>query len=205
MTGVTRWNKTISKAGADGWNLTTDDGKGLDSANVLVPVATQAERDGLTPPLGKYAGMAVTRADLGGRIEVWDGAKWRPVGGLNYRWARGGATDASFTTPNTNFVSQTITGAPAGNWRIEGQLGMYGNTSATGRIFVSVGSSPTYYKLRQDIGSTPSTYYVSAVIAHSGGDLVLNTGYDLVAGTAVCMAASGGSDTYLMATLLGQG
>lgn len=205
MTGVATWNKGLAPAGTDGWRLTPDVQAAMESLNVVVPVATQTERDALTPPLGKYVGMAVTRADLNGRIEVWDGAIWRAVGGLNYRWAHGAASDASFTTPNTNFMSQTITGAPAGNWRIEGQLGMYGNTSATGRTFVSVGSSPTYYKLRQDIGSTPSTYYVSAVISHAGGDLVLNTGYDLVAGTAVCMAASGGSDTYLMATLLGQG
>ena len=76
MTGVTRWNKTISKAGADGWNLTTDDGKGLDSANVIVPVATQAERDGLTPPTGKYAGMIAGRNDIPGALDIYDGAAW---------------------------------------------------------------------------------------------------------------------------------
>ena len=76
MTGVTRWNKTKTKAGADGWSLTTDDGTAFDSANVVVPVANATERDGLTPPLGKYVGMAVTRADLGGIIEVWNGSAW---------------------------------------------------------------------------------------------------------------------------------
>ena len=77
MTGIVRWNKTISKAGADGWNLTTDDGTALDSANVIVPVANATERDGLTPPLGKYAGMAVARTDLAGiPLQVWDGAAW---------------------------------------------------------------------------------------------------------------------------------
>lgn len=79
MTGVTRWNKTKTMAGSDGWNLTTDTGTALDSANVVVPVANATERDALTPPLGKYVGMAVTRADLGGIIEVWNGSAWLSV------------------------------------------------------------------------------------------------------------------------------
>lgn len=206
MVSITTWNKGLSPAGTNGWLLLPDIRAGLESMNVLVPVADATERDGITPPLGKYAGMAVTRADRGGRIEVWDGAIWRPVtGGLNYRWARGLGTDSPFTATNANLIERTISNAPAGTWRIEGQLAIYGNTSATGRTFVAVGTSPTYYKLRQDIGSTPSTYFVSAVITHAGGDLVLKSGYDVVAGTGVCMAASGGSDTYLLATFLGQG
>jgi len=75
MTAVARWNKTATPPGTDGWNLTTDLGKALDSANVIVPVATQAERDALTPPLGKYAGMTVVRMDVAGNpLEVWDGS-----------------------------------------------------------------------------------------------------------------------------------
>lgn len=78
MTGVIRWNKSKTPAGADGWNLTTDLGTALDTANVIVPVATQAERDGLTPPVtGKYAGMVVARTDIAGMpLEKWDGSAW---------------------------------------------------------------------------------------------------------------------------------
>lgn len=73
---VTTWNKGKAPAGASGWNLTPDVRAGLESMNVVVPVANQSERDGLTPPLGKYIGMSVTRADLGGIIEVWNGSDW---------------------------------------------------------------------------------------------------------------------------------
>jgi len=72
MTGVTRWNKTKTMAGADGWNLTTDTGTALDTANLIVPVASVTERNALTPPGGKYSGMAVARQDVGGMIEVLD-------------------------------------------------------------------------------------------------------------------------------------
>lgn len=78
MTGITTWNKGKSPAGADGWNLTANVMAALESMNVIVPVANQAERDGLTPPLGKYAGMAVCRLDLPNmQVEVWDGAAWQ--------------------------------------------------------------------------------------------------------------------------------
>jgi len=79
MTGVTRWNKSTTMAGSDGWSLTPNIGTALDSANVIVPVATKAERDGLTPPLGKYAGMVAARTDLSGvPLDVYDGTQWIP-------------------------------------------------------------------------------------------------------------------------------
>lgn len=77
MVSITTWNKGKAPAGTSGWNLTPDVRAALESMNVIVPVADQAERDGLTPPLGKYVGMAVTREDLGGLIQVWDGAAWK--------------------------------------------------------------------------------------------------------------------------------
>jgi len=78
MTGVIRWNKSKTPAGADGWNLTTDIGTALDTANVIVPVATDAERNALTPPVtGKYAGMVVARTDVARiPLEKWDGSAW---------------------------------------------------------------------------------------------------------------------------------
>lgn len=76
MVSITTWNKGSAPAGTNGWQLTPDVRGGLESMNVIVPVANAAERDGLTPPLGKYVGMAVTRADLGGLIEVWNGTIW---------------------------------------------------------------------------------------------------------------------------------
>jgi len=78
MTGIVRWNKSKTPGGADGWSLTPDIGTALDTANVIVPVGTQTERDGLTPPVtGKYAGMVVSRTDQAGSpLEIWDGARW---------------------------------------------------------------------------------------------------------------------------------
>lgn len=106
MTGVTRWNKTKTPAGADGWNLTPDIGTALDSVNPVVPVANQAERDGLTPPLGKYVGMAVTRADLGGVVEVWNGTIWQaPVKRLHAEYTGPGITTTAAS--GTNFSGGT--------------------------------------------------------------------------------------------------
>lgn len=54
-------------------NLTNDLATMGNSANVVVKVANQAARDALT----KVAGLCVTRADLGGLIEVCDGTNWQ--------------------------------------------------------------------------------------------------------------------------------
>ena len=76
---VTLWNKIKSLAGATGWSLIPDLIAALSGANVVVPVASKAERDGLTPPLGKYAGMVVARTDLSGvPLDVYDGIQWIP-------------------------------------------------------------------------------------------------------------------------------
>lgn len=100
MTGILRWNKTKTPAGPDGWNLTPDLGTALDAANVVVPVATQSERDALAPPGGKYAGMVVSRTDLpGAPLERWDGAAWT-------------VTDVPWTTLSTvqGFTPNTTSG-----------------------------------------------------------------------------------------------
>lgn len=76
MTDVITWNKGTAPAGTNGWLLLPDVRKALESMNVPVPVATQAERDGITPPLGRYVGMSVLRADLGNLLETWDGSAW---------------------------------------------------------------------------------------------------------------------------------
>jgi|GEM_PF-2739489 len=96
MTGVSRWNKSTTMAGADGWSLAPNVGTALDSANVIVPVATKAERDGLTPPLGKYAGMVAARTDLSGvPLDVYDGSQWIP-GIISTIW-----TNASTLVPTS--------------------------------------------------------------------------------------------------------
>jgi hypothetical protein len=93
MAGITRWNKTITPAGADGWSLTPDIGKALDSARVAIPVANQAERDGLTSPLGALPiPTLVWRLDKN-RYETWDGTIWRAGFGTAYTPIWTGVTD----------------------------------------------------------------------------------------------------------------
>lgn len=85
MTGVTTWNKSITPSGSDGWNLTPDVRRAIETANVPVPVGSLTERDGLVPPTGKYAGMQVVRTDLPGcPVETWDGSAWQGVSWIPY-------------------------------------------------------------------------------------------------------------------------
>lgn len=77
MTGVTTWNKGIAPAGTDGWLLTPNVRLALESMNVSVPVANSTERDGLTPPTGKYAGMVAGRNDIPGALDIYDGSGWK--------------------------------------------------------------------------------------------------------------------------------
>lgn len=77
MTGVETWNKGIVPAGSDGWNLTADVRKAMETLNTPVPVANQTERDALTPPSGRYAGMQVVRTDLSGcPTDTYNGSGW---------------------------------------------------------------------------------------------------------------------------------
>jgi hypothetical protein len=139
MTGVIRWNKAKTPAGSDGWNLTPDIGTALDSANVIVPVATQTERDGLTPPItGKYAGMVVARTDIAGiPLEKWDGAAWirQPI------------VD---TSPITN----------DGNWVITGGLT---RTVATGLTQVTAAFQMKRTAAAITILTTDSTVIIGAI------------------------------------------
>ena len=72
----TTWNKATVESGTDPWNLVPDNKKAVETLNTVVTVASAAERDGLTPPGGKYVGMIVDRTDTG-RYERWNGSAWR--------------------------------------------------------------------------------------------------------------------------------
>jgi hypothetical protein len=72
----TTWNKGIVPAGTDPYNEIPDTKKAVESLNAIVPVANATERDALVPPAGKYAGMTVSRADLSGILETWNGSAW---------------------------------------------------------------------------------------------------------------------------------
>ena len=66
-------------------NLTSDLATMGNTANVVIKVANQSARDALT---GKYQGMVVSRADLGGLLEVFDGTNWQSPNKIKYAvWA----------------------------------------------------------------------------------------------------------------------
>lgn len=67
-----RANKITTPLPSDAYSLTPDIATLADSANVVIRVSSQAERDALT----KVAGLCVTRSDLNGLIEVCDGTNW---------------------------------------------------------------------------------------------------------------------------------
>lgn len=95
MTGVTRWNKTKTPAGVDPWNLTPDIGAALDSANVVIPVASATERDGLaaTAPGGVLPVPTVVWRTDKNRLETWNGTVWRAGFGTTYTPIWTGVTD----------------------------------------------------------------------------------------------------------------
>jgi hypothetical protein len=162
-------------------------------------VSSDAERDALS----KYLDLQVIRRDKNGRIETWNGTTWWWIG-QTWEFNRGAGSDASFTTANTGLVSGTISNAPAGTYEILGQAGLYGATSALGRVFVGTGpaGSTTYYKRRQDLTNTASTYNVlKKNFVHAGGNLVVTVGYDVTTGTATVMSAGSG-ETTVTATLV---
>ena len=95
MTGVTRWNKTKTPAGVDPWNLTPDIGAALDSANVVIPVASATERDGLAAvaPGGVLPVPTVVWRTDKNRLETWNGTVWRAGFGTTYTPIWTGVTD----------------------------------------------------------------------------------------------------------------
>lgn len=128
MTAVTRWNKSKSPASSDGWNLTPDIGNAMDSVNAVIPVASQAERDDLAPPSGKYPGMTVVRLDvIGEPLEVYNGTGWdrqvSPAIRANTQTVGSGMASDSFLT---------------GTFRPIFQIGTYvGTTSANGDLTIT--------------------------------------------------------------------
>lgn len=67
---------------SDEYDLAADVAHAFETANLLIPVPSQAVRDALPSP---YSGMTVVRTDLPGvPTERWDGSKWVSQNGLPY-------------------------------------------------------------------------------------------------------------------------
>jgi hypothetical protein len=189
MTGVPTWNKSTAPAGADGWNLTPDVRKAIETSNFPVPVANVTERDALTPPAGKYAGMQVLRTDLPGcPVETWDGSNWQGVAWVPYT-----PTWAGWAALGTGFVS-------TGSYLLLGKLcmarmklvgGSSGTNMGTGNLAVSLPftsaadqatmgeaewlGSGIIGELRKVILSNPPSNGQASLLSWSGGNAIAVT------------------------------
>lgn len=185
----------------EGSNTTAQVWRHTAARGAPIPVRDATERAEITMPA---IGQQVSRLDQNGRIETWNGTVWWYIG-QTWSFNRGAGTDSSFTTADVGLVSGTITNAPAGRYRIDGDAGLYGSSSAVGRVFVATGpaGSTIYYKTRQDLTGTPETYRPSKKdFVHAGGNLVITVGYSVSSGTATVMSAVSG-ETTVTATLIG--
>lgn len=100
-----RANKIQVPTNSDAWtNLTTDLATMADSANVVIRVASQAERDALT----KVAGLTVVRTDLpGDPIQTCDGTNWSTQQ-VPKVWANGNVHAGSASSLLSNLQSGAV-------------------------------------------------------------------------------------------------
>lgn len=168
MAGINLWNKIVSAAGGNGWNLIQDLITALNNANVLVPVASVTERNGLTPPGGKFAGMAVARQDVGGMIEVLDGDLVTWTRGIQHAEFTGSTVpDIPVTSPTwgtgplatdaPNSKNGAIFTSPSNDKVRLPQLGLY---SISARVQMSVAATgKTWVAITNDAGTVTYTSY----------------------------------------------
>jgi hypothetical protein len=191
MTGVTTWNKSTAPAGADGWNLTTDVRKAIETSNFPVTVSTVAERDGLTPPAGKYAGMQVIRTDLPGcPVETWDGSAWRGSAWVAYTPDWGGwvnlgdgfvSTGSYFLIGKLCHVRMKLVGGGAGANMGTAQLAVtLPFTSASDQVTVGqgewLGTGPSGSIQNLFISNPPSNNQASLLSPGSGANAAVSPG-----------------------------
>lgn len=177
----TRWNKDIVPVNSDAYALTSDLAKLADKANVIVPVASAAERDGLTPPDGKYAGMAVTRTDVPGQpLEVYDGTNWdrhiAPVVKANTQTVGSGMATDTFLTGAQQpwFQVGTFVGTTTANGDLTITYptpfpnGVVGGIGFSGDGVYIVSATPTNV-------AAPTTTSLFLRFAHPNGSVVVST------------------------------
>lgn len=170
------------------------------AAGGVLPVADDAERDALD----KYPGLQVVRTDKNGRVDTWNGTAWWWIGKSNiFTRAVGTDSNPGDITGTTTLVSGSITGAPAGKYRISGRVCLYA-TSGTSRGFVFVTANGTTDEARNDFpgDSNPRSLPTEFEYVHAGGDLPVGLGYRQTAGSPLVTGAASGI-TRLSVTLIG--
>lgn len=196
----TRPNGVVVPINSDAYNLTADLATMGDSTRVVISCPSQAARDALTPTTG----MVVIRTDLSGApFEKWDGTIWRRSGSQTWQFDRSTGTDSTFATTNTNLITGTITGAPAGNYRVDAFCSLYASTGAVvGYVYPKAGSIQPNRRWDLTDTSHPVTAQAGMPYSHPGGDLTVSAGYSVSSGTAV-VTGSGGGLTSVVVYFLG--
>lgn len=171
----TRPNKMKTIVNSDGYNLAPDLATLVDSANVIIPVANQAERDGLAALMGTLlVPTMVYRADLNA-YESWNGSTWDRVVTAT---AAAGVTDTFWTI--TGGLVKTVT---AGLTQVTASLllvrsGANIGVSVSGNTLI-VGLLPSGYRPPGNfslVGSvtdgSDARYAEPELIVNNGGSLV---------------------------------
>jgi hypothetical protein len=146
---------TVPKVGAGSPTVTLNPARFVAAGGIL-PVMSQAERDGLTP----YAGLAVSRLDLpGAPAQTYDGTAWWPqqLAPLQTTgWALTGDIDVSPVGAHKRVV---------GTVHINRSGGAF---TPTGGVYVAIGGSGTQLLPNAAISSAGQPYYTVGVVSGAG-------------------------------------
>ena len=149
----TRQNKGVAPVNSDAYNLTPDLATLVDSLNVVITVASQAERDALT----KKAGLCVIRTDLFGLpIERCDGTNWWNTQHSEWTFSASGVPSGTVWGTNTltldtaNSTDTTFVTCPSADLLTIRDAGAYAihligswNATTTGRGFSQITDTST--------------------------------------------------------------
>lgn len=177
----TRPNKAVVPVNGDAYNLCPDLATFADSLGVIVKVANQAERDGLT----KVAGLVVARGDWPGVTEICDGTNWWKLGGPQF--AEYSFSSAPVNNTQVQCGPLTLDSANSMN------AGIFSSPSA-GKIAVPIGSYIASIRYLSDIATTGTTGWInsdSGSITYSSFDQIDGKFKFMVPPALVHMMAAG--------------
>lgn len=191
-------NKATVPVGSDGWNLTTHIKQAIETTRSIIPVATQAERDGLAslfPGSVLPVPTFVWRTDLM-ILETWTGTRWltRPHSEWTFAatgipsatvWGAsvmtndsGNTTDSAFvTTPGTDRL--TIRDAGIYSVEVSAQFGTAGN----GRSFMQIANGATSVKRTSTTGEDTSGVGIANFKCAANTTLTFSAYITLASGT----------------------
>ena len=143
-------NKATVPVGSDGWNPVVHIKQAVETTRSIIPVANEAERDGLAAtfpggvlPIPSYA----NRADNGNVIEKWDGTKWISRPHIEFSFSQGSIPDATLWGPGTLTLDtgavttdQSLATSPGGDL-LKLNKGTYAISFSGGVNRVSTGTS----------------------------------------------------------------